>query len=138
MKIGLLVEGKTDVVTIRTLVRKIFESSNVRPKTIIRQLRGRGDMFSAEKIQTFIQQSILVNDPDVSIILICVDSHCTPPEEIQKKANQHANQKKHFQRSSVKLEGVIIALPGTIPRLLRKLIRIALPKATPASRSSVS
>lgn len=45
-------------------------------------------MFSSDKIQAFIEQAILMNDPDVSKILICVDSHCTPPEEIQKKAKQ--------------------------------------------------
>jgi len=88
MKIGLLVEGKTDADTIGKLVRKIFESSAVKPKLIIRKLRGRGDMFSAEKIQAFIKYAILGDDPDASKILVCVDSHCTPPEEIQKKANQ--------------------------------------------------
>lgn len=81
IKISLFVEGPSDEVTLRVLVRRILG----RQIDIISRVKRRGDLLNEGKIYSHITKDILLKHPDISKIIICVDSECTP--ETEAKAN---------------------------------------------------
>ena len=80
MSIALFVDGESDEGTIPELIRKFL---NVSPKIICKRM-PRGDMFNSEKIKAHLGP-LLKQDPDVAKVIVCVDSHCTDPKEIEEK-----------------------------------------------------
>ena len=83
MSIGLFVEGKSDKDTIPKLIRKFLDTS---PKIIPRTIH-RGEMFESEKMKPYLE-ALLKLHPDVAKVIVCVDSHCTDPEEIRKEVSR--------------------------------------------------
>lgn len=83
MKIALLVEGPSDEKTLRILVQKILGE----PISIVtRVMKGRGNLLNERKVITVILNNILPDHPEVSKIIVCVDSECTPEDEARKEA----------------------------------------------------
>jgi len=87
MSIGLFVEGESDVQAISILVRKVLETQGSPQKTVCRNFRGVGNIFEARKIKAHLE-FLLKQQPDVAKVIVCVDSHCTDPAEIQKKVSK--------------------------------------------------
>lgn len=83
MKLVFFTEGRSDKETIKILIDKIFESARSDVSIEFRVLR-RGDLLDLEKVQRHITLDILVRYPDVSKIILCVDSECTPSAETEK------------------------------------------------------
>lgn len=80
MSIGLFVEGKSDKDTIPALIRNFLDPS---PRIICRRI-PRGDMFNSEKIKAYLVP-LLKQHPDVTKVVVCADSECTDPAEIEEK-----------------------------------------------------
>ena len=83
MKIGLIVEGKSDVETIQRLVEGIYAGTRKKPGTVVRQLR-QGNMLKPDKIRGLVNQMIS-DKPGIKKIIICLDCECTREEEKQPK-----------------------------------------------------
>lgn len=84
MKIALLVEGPSDNETLAILVKKILgESTSVIPRV----LRGRGNVLNAQKVCS-VAQFLLQRSPDVSKIIVCVDSECTPGDQTEREIGE--------------------------------------------------
>jgi len=78
MSIALFVEGKSDKDTVPELIRKLLD---IPCKIITRTIR-RGEMFRSEKVRPYVE-ALLKQHQDVEKVIICVDSECTDPAEIQ-------------------------------------------------------
>lgn len=103
MKIVLLVEGPSDANTLKVLVKKILgEQANVIPKP----RRGRGNLLKAEKVLKYIN-TLLRRNPDVSKIIVCVDSECTPEDETEREIKMR-EMKKEFLCHLILLTSVLL------------------------------
>ena len=84
MKIALLVEGPSDKEAFPILVKKILgEGTSVIPRV----LRGRGNVLNAQKVCS-VAQFLLQRSPDVSKIIVCVDSECTPADQTEREIGE--------------------------------------------------
>ena len=83
MSIGLFVEGKSDKDTIPKLIRKFLDTP---PKIITRTIH-RGEMFKSEKVKPYLE-ALLKQHQDVEKVIVCVDSECTDPAEIQREVSK--------------------------------------------------
>lgn len=83
MSIGLFVEGKSDKDTIPKLIRKLFDT----PPKIIPRTIHRGEMFKSEKVRPYLE-ALLKQHQDVEKVIVCVDSECTDPAEIQREVSK--------------------------------------------------
>jgi len=83
MSIALFVEGKSDKDTIPELIRKLLGTS---PRIIPRTIH-RGEMFKSEKVKPYVE-ALLKQHQDVTKVIVCVDSECTDPEEIQREVSK--------------------------------------------------
>ncbi len=136
MKIALFVEGRTrpssEEKTIKVLARKIIP----REIGIESRLIERGDLLTnINKVSSCIND-ILQDHPDISKIIVCVDSHCTPKEENEKKArNIEKNLKVKVELPVFyiviehALEGWLLADPESIIGYLGPKVRIDIPSS---------
>ncbi len=85
MSIGLFVEGKSDKDTIPRLIRRFLDAP---PKIITRTIH-RGEMFKSEKVKPYLE-ALLKQHQDVEKVIVCVDSECTDPAEIQRELKGRA------------------------------------------------
>jgi len=83
MSIGLFVERKSDKDTIPKLIRKLFDT----PPRIIPRMIHRGEMFKAEKVKPYLEV-LWKQHQDVEKVIVCVDSECTDPAEIQREVSK--------------------------------------------------
>jgi len=136
VKIALLVEGRTrpssEEKTIKTIVRKIIPSE----VGIESRLINRGDLLTNEKKVYACISNILQNHPDISKIVVCVDSHCTQKEEIDKevrKVEGNLKKKVNIPVSYVviehALEGWLLADPESVIGHLSPKVRIDIPSS---------
>ncbi len=109
MKIALLVEGVSDEKTLRILVHKILGKQ---VSIVTRVIRGRGDLLNERKVKAIIINDIMVSHPEVSKILICVDSECTPEDVTQKEIEKREKVVKSGVKSAIHYIAVIHALEG--------------------------
>jgi hypothetical protein len=77
MSIGLFVEGSSDKKAIPILIHRILEVHGSRQKCICRNLRGKGNILNAKKIQGH-WKALLGQDSDIAKVIVCVDSDCDP------------------------------------------------------------
>lgn len=84
MKIGLLVEGESDKNTFRILIPRVLGRQ---VSIVTRVLRGRGNLLNERKVRA-IADEIAISHPEVSKILVCIDSECTPEDETQKEVRK--------------------------------------------------
>jgi hypothetical protein len=83
MSIGLFVEGPSDKDTIPKLIRKFLDT----PSKIIPRIIHRGEMFNAEKVRPYLE-ALLKQHQDIEKFIVCVDSECTDPAEIQREVSK--------------------------------------------------
>ena len=83
MSIVLFVEGKSDKDTIPKLIRKFLDP----PPRIIARTIHRGEMFKSEKVKPYLE-ALLKQHQDVEKVIVCVDSECTDPAEIQREVSK--------------------------------------------------
>ncbi|MGA9347880.1 MAG: DUF4276 family protein [Anaerolineae bacterium] len=83
MSIGLFVEGKSDKDAIPKLIRKFLDT----PLKIIPRMIHRGEMFKPEKVKPYLE-ALLKQHQDVEKVIVCVDSECTDPAEIQREVSK--------------------------------------------------
>jgi len=110
VKIALFVEGKSDKDTLRILLRRLLRE---RASVILRVFRGRGNLLNVEKVCA-VAQVLLRESPDVSKIIACVDSECTPGDQTEReirKIEQSVNANIQH-KCSVHYIAVIHALEG--------------------------
>lgn len=118
MKIALLVEGVSDAKTFAILIKKILgEKVGVIPRVV-----GQGNLLKARKVCAYIQD-IINENPDVTKILACLDSECTPEQEtkelikpVEKEVKNAIGLQYYFSYFVVvhALEGWLIADPDAI------------------------
>jgi hypothetical protein len=77
MSIGLFVEGSSDKKAIPILIHRILEVHGSHQKCICRNLRGKGNVLNAKKIQGH-WKALLEQDSDIAKVIVCVDSNCDP------------------------------------------------------------
>lgn len=127
IKISLFVEGPSDEVTLRVLIRRILG----RQVPVIPRVKRRGDLLKKEKIYSHITKDILPKYPDISKIIICVDSECTP--ETEAKANIRKLEDSFKSKVNCPLycitvihalEGWLLADPDTIREYLGSRARV--------------
>ena len=134
MNIVLLVEGPSDANTLKFLVKKILgEQVNV----ITKPLRGRGNLLKAEKVLNHIN-TLLRRNPDVSKIIVCVDSECTPEDETEREMKKVENSIRakipqkypiHYIGVIHALEGWLLADPDSIREYLGTRVRVNIPSS---------
>jgi len=110
MKVALLVEGPSDERTLKILSKKIMgEQTGIETRI----LRGRGNLLNERKVYSHIV-NIIQNHPDVSKIIICIDSECTPKDETEREMKDVENslRAKIQQNYTIYYIGVIHALEG--------------------------
>jgi len=108
MKVGLFVEGPTDKEVIQILVKKID------PKIkIIARVLPPGDLLNPQKIRTYIEQDLLLKHHDLTKVIICKDSECTDPKEIEREFSDVEKKLQEFKiKIPVQLCIVVHALEG--------------------------
>jgi hypothetical protein len=105
MKIALFVEGQSDRDTLTALARQISPNSAFVPRVL-----ARGDLLNAEKAFAYIEADIKIKHPDVTRVLLCPDSECTPHEDFLRIVQPIENTLKRLVGSlSVHYCGVIHA-----------------------------
>ncbi|MFQ6057731.1 MAG: DUF4276 family protein [Anaerolineae bacterium] len=124
---ALFVEGKSDKDAIPELVRRFLSAS---PGIICRIVR-RGDMFNSAKIKAHLGP-LLKGHPDVSKVIVCVDSECTDPAEIREEASRIEQELNRMSLPVVPryvvvvhaLEGWLAADSEALEKVLGKGIRV--------------
>jgi len=110
VKITLFVEGPSDRDTLSILVKRILgEQISIIPKVG----RGKGDLLNERKVSTQIRH-IIRKHPDISKIIVCVDSDCTSADETEKeiKKVETAIKAGIQQKYPIYYVGVVHALEG--------------------------
>lgn len=123
MSLGLFVEGKSDKDTIPKLIRKFPDPS---PKIIPRTIH-RGEMFKSEKVKRYLE-ALLKQHQDVEKVIVCVDSECTDPADIQRQVSKVERELSRMGLPVVPryvvvvhaLEGWLAADPEALRRVLGK------------------
>lgn len=133
MKIGLFVEGKSDKETLRALSRRILgKDTSVIPRTF----RARGNLLNERKVGS-VGHVLLQKSPEVSKIIVCVDSECTPKHQtereikkIEKLVNTEFQDKCDVQFIAVihALEGWLLTDPDAVINYLGSEVPIRIPK----------
>ena len=74
MSLGLFVEGKSDLVSIPILARKLGYRSGVR-----RNITPRGDMLKFDKIRQSII-NLIHRRSDIDLVIVCIDAEASDPD----------------------------------------------------------
>ena len=134
MKIALVVVGRTrpssEEKTLREIARKVIP----REIGIESRLIARGDLLNNINKVTSCINEILFDHPDISKIIVCVDSHCTQIEENERKARKIEKDLKTKVGQPVfyvviehALEGWLLVDPESIIGYLGPRVKIDIP-----------
>lgn len=130
MKIAIFIEEPSSQKAIQIFVRKILGE---RVGIVIR-VKKRGDLLNKEKIKAYIENDILLEHNDISKFIVCVDSECTPEEEMTKltckiEANLKSKVKQPFHYVIVThaFEGWLLADPVCIKEYLGPRAKVKIP-----------
>jgi len=77
MRIALFVEGRSDRDSLSILARRVSPNLGLETRVL-----PRGDLLNATKVSAFINQDIGTGGSGISRVLVCVDSECTPEQEL--------------------------------------------------------
>jgi hypothetical protein len=133
VKIALLVEGVSDAKTLSILVKKIRGES----VGVISRVIGQGNLFKDRKVCAYIQD-LMSEHPDISKIIACVDSECTPEAQTQEQVKKiektiKAQIDRHYHFSYVivvhALEGWLLADPDAIGNYLGPKTTVKIPNS---------
>lgn len=130
MKIALYVEGPSDEKTLPILIKKILGEQ---VSIISRVFRGRGNLLNEQKVHSAITQDLVQEHPDVSKIIVCVDSECTPEVQTEREIRKIEKSVKtkvqprypvYYVVVVHALEGWLLADPETIKGYLGSRVNI--------------
>jgi len=108
LKIALFVEGESDRRTISVFVKRILgEHVGI----VFRVFRGKGKLFDEREVRA-VAAFALKEHPDISKIIVCFDTECTPPQEARKEAERMENLLRDQVNRPVYYLSVIHALEG--------------------------
>lgn len=118
---------------LRIIARRILG----RQSGIIPRYKKRGDLLNKQKICSHIENDILQEHPDVSKIIVCIDSECTSEKEMKSTLSRVANDiQKDFKKLSVKyclvvhaIEGWFLADAGNIKKYLGSPTGVSIPSS---------
>jgi len=130
VKIAIFVEEPSSQKPIQIFVRKILGK---KIGTVIR-VKKRGDLLNKEKIEAYIKNDILLGHNDISKFIVCVDSECTPEEEMTKltckiEANLKSKviQPFHYVIVTHAFEGWLLADPVCIQEYIGTSAKVKIP-----------
>lgn len=130
MKIAIFIEEQSSKKAIKIFVRKILGE---RIGIVIR-VRKRGDLLNKEKIKAYIENDILLEHNDISKFIVCVDSECTPEEEMTKltckietSLKLKVKQPFHYVIVTHAFEGWLLADPTCIKKFLGPRAKVKIP-----------
>ena len=132
VKVALLVEGPSDVKTMPILVKRILGE---RVRIISRNMRGRGGVLNRRKVEAVINE-VLRRNPDLSKVIVCVDSECTSLDETEDRAQEvrkavasEVRCPVHYVVVGHALEGWLLADVEAVRKYLKGVVPIT-PSAT--------
>lgn len=130
MKIAFFIEEPSSQKPIQIFVRKILGR---KIGTVIR-VKKRGDLLNKVKIEAYIENDILLVHNDISKFIVCVDSECTPEEEmaritykIETSLKLKVNQPFHYVIVTHAFEGWLLADPTCIKKYLGPRAKVKIP-----------
>jgi len=130
VKIAFFIEEPSSQKPIQLLVRKILGK---KIGTVIR-VKKRGDLLDEEKIEAHISKDILLEHDDISKFIVCVDSECTPEEEMAKitceietSLRSKVKQPFHYIIVTHAFEGWLLSDPICIKKYLGPRAKVKIP-----------
>lgn len=130
MKIVIFIEEPSSQKPIQTFIRKILG----RKIGIVIRVKKRGDLLNKEKIEAYIENDILLEHNDISKFIVCVDSECTPEEEMAKTTckieaslKSKVIQPFHYIVVTHAFEGWLLADPVCIKEYLGQRAKVKIP-----------
>lgn len=130
MKIAIFIEEPSSQKPIQIFVRKILGR---KIGTVIR-VKKRGDLLNKEKIEAYIENDILLEHNDILKFVVCVDSECTPEEEMTKltckieaSLKSKVKQPFHYIIVTHAFEGWLLADPVCIKKYLGQRAKVKIP-----------
>ena len=131
MKIAIFVEDKY-YEPYRILARKIMGKQT----GLEIRWKKRHDLLKYEKIYNYISCDILQEHPDISKIIVCVDSECTPETETEKEIKKVENLLRKRIPVSISsvvvnhaLEGWLLADTETIQSYMGSMAEVNIPSS---------
>jgi len=108
VKIALITEGPFEEKTLKIIARKIVPKETGIESRVLK----RGDLFNWQKVCSYIENDIMKQHPDISKVIACIDSECTPEKEIQTEAQRI--EKKLTSKTNLPVSYVVVvhALEG--------------------------
>lgn len=101
------------------------------------RVKRRGDLLNKEQVKKYID-FLLLTHPDISKIIVCVDSECTPEKEMEKTTNNIEVELKprikrpiYFANIVHALEGWLLADQDNIRKYLGSRVSIHIPPSAP-------
>lgn len=134
MKIALFVEGQSDKKTISILIRNILEEQI----GVITRVKKRWDLLNEQKVYSYITNDIIQKHPDVSKIIVCVDSECASEDETERVMKMVENSIRakiprkypiHYIGVIHALEGWLLVDPDSIREYLGARVRVNIPSS---------
>lgn len=126
MKIALFCEDKFNK-PFQILTQRIMGKQ----KGVIMRSKKRHDLLKEDKIYSHITYDILQDHPDISKIIVCVDSECTPEKRVledlrrvESSIKTKLRQPIHYLPVTHALEGWLLADPETIKQYLGSRVRV--------------
>jgi len=133
MKIGLIVEGKSDGETIKKLVEKIYAGARrkTKPGVVSRRL-AQGNLLKPNKIRGVVDQMVEEHHPEIKKIIICLDCECTSEKEKQPKVSRAAKELRQLGLQPAPqyclvvhaIEGWLASDPAALNKYFRKEIKL--------------
>lgn len=94
-EIGLIVEGTSDCETIPILIEKVLGSQGINP-VIRKQILRRGTLLKNPRKVEAIINLLLSSHPHLKKLLVCVDSECTSPADLEPEVKKVERQLAHI------------------------------------------
>ena len=130
MKIAIFIEESSSRKAIKSFVHKISGKQT----GIVSRVKNRGDLLDEKKIETHINKDILLEHDDISKFIVCVDSECTPEEEMAKitrrietSLRSKIKQSFHYIVVTHAFEGWLLADPTCIKKYLGPRTKVKIP-----------
>jgi hypothetical protein len=118
MKIAIFIEEQSSREPIKIIIHKILGEQT----GIVDRVVKRGNLLNEEKVEAYIKKDILLDHPDVSKFVVCVDTECEDIEErtnrIEKSLNPKIRRPVYYIKVVHAFEGWLLSDPDCIKEYL--------------------